>query len=198
MDWIWYLVVIWYVAIIFWVVLMWIDKMAKIVIGNYLAWITCFAFWNLIQQAVNWLASSPDSAFIGISYAKYAQFLSVSQLFLVLLLYAWLIALIYKCGRIQVSFSTRASTEKLYFIILIPITVISFITGPYIALKANWIESLTQIKSTIMQSFIFLNDFINHLPFWMFISWIVFIIISSHINFKISLSSKATKLPEWI
>ena len=198
MDWIGYLVIIWYIAIIFWVVLMWIDKMAKVIIWNYLAWVTCFAFGNLIQQIISWLMSSPDSAFIWISYAKYAQFLSVSQLILVLLLYAWLVALIYKCGRIQVSFSARASTEKLYFIILIPITVISFITGPHIALSADWIESLIQIKSTVMQSFWFLNDFINHLSFWMFISWIVFIIISSHINFKISLSSKATKLPEWI
>jgi hypothetical protein len=32
----------------------------------------------------------------------------------------------------------------------------------------------------------------------MFINWIAFIILSSHINFKISLSAKTTKLPEWI
>jgi hypothetical protein len=32
----------------------------------------------------------------------------------------------------------------------------------------------------------------------MFVNWIAFIILASHINFKISLSAKATKLPEWI
>ena len=198
MDWIWYIIVLAYVTITFWAVLMWIDKMAKVIIWNYLAWITCFAFWNLIQQWINWLMTSPDSVFIWISYAKYAKFLSSWQLTFVLLLFIWLIWLIYACWRIQVSFSTRSSTEKLYFIILVPLTVLSFIIGPYIALKANWINAIGYIESTLSKTFWFLVNFINHLPFRMFINWIVFIIISSQINFKISLSAKATKLPEWI
>ena len=198
MDWVWYIIIAWYIAIAFWAVLMWIDKMAKVIIWNYLAWITCFAFWNLIHQWVNWLMSSPDSVFIWISYAKYASFLSAWQLTFVLLLFIWLIWLIYACWRIQVSFSTHTSTEKLYFIVLVPITVLSFIIWPYIALTANGILAIWYIESTLSKTFWFLVNFINHLPFWMFINWIVFIIISSHINFKISLSAKATKMPEWM
>ncbi len=198
MDWIWYIILAWYIAITFWAVLMWIDKMAKVIIWNYLAWITCFAFWNLIHQRVNRLMSSPDSIFIWISYSKYASFLSAWQLTFVLLLFAWLIWLIYTCWRIQVSFSTHASTEKLYFVILIPITVLSFIIGPYIALTANGIQAIWFIENSLSKTFWFLVNFINHLPFWMFINWIVFIIISSHINFKISLSAKATKMPDGI
>jgi hypothetical protein len=198
MDWIWYIILAWYIAITFRAVLMWIDKMAKVIIWNYLAWITCFAFWNLIHQRVNRLMSSPDSIFIWISYSKYASFLSAWQLTFVLLLFAWLIWLIYTCWRIQVSFSTHASTEKLYFVILIPITVLSFIIGPYIALTANGIQAIWFIESSLSKTFWFLVNFINHLPFWMFINWIIFIIISSHINFKISLSAKATKMPDGI
>ena len=198
MDWIWYIILAWYIAITFRAVLMWIDKMAKVIIRNYLAWITCFAFWNLIHQRVNRLMSSPDSIFIWISYSKYASFLSAWQLTFVLLLFAWLIWLIYTCWRIQVSFSTHASTEKLYFVILIPITVLSFIIGPYITLTANGIQAIWFIESSLSKTFWFLVNFINHLPFWMFINWIVFIIISSHINFKISLSAKATKMPDGI
>lgn len=198
MDWIWYIILAWYIAIAFWAVLMWIDKMAKVIIWNYLVWITCFAFWNLIHQWVNWLMASPNSVFIWISYAKYASFLSAWQLTFILLLFAGLIWLIYACWRIQVSFSTHTSTEKLYFIILIPITVLSFVIWPYIALKADWIQTIWSIESTLLRNFSFLVSFINHIPFRMFINWIVFIIISSHINFKISLSAKATKMPEWI
>lgn len=198
MDWIWYIILAWYIAITFWAVLMWIDKMAKVIIWNYLAWITCFAFWNLIHQWVNWLMSTPDSSFIGISYAKYASFLSAGQLTFVLLLFAGLIWLIYAYWRIQVSFSTHASTEKLYFIILIPITVLSFIIWPYIALTANWIQALWYVENIILKTFWFLTTFVNYIPFWMFINWIVFIVISSHINFKISLSAKSTKIPDGI
>lgn len=198
MDWIWYIIIAWYIAIAFWAVLMWIDKMAKVIIWNYLAWITCFAFWNLINQWVNRLMSSPDSVFIWISYTKYANFLSAWQLTFVLLLFAGLISLIYACWRIQVSFSTRNSTEKLYFIILVPITVLSFIIWPYIALTANGIQAIWYIENTLSKTFWFLVNFINHLPFWMFINWIIFVIISSHINFKISLSAKTTKIPEGI
>lgn len=198
MNWIWYIVLGIYVAIAFRAVLMWIDKMAKVIIGNYLAWITCFAFWNLINQWVKRLMASPDTSFIWISYEKYASFLSAWQLTFVLLLFIGLIRLIYTCGKIQVSFSTRATTEKLYFIILIPITVLSFIVGPYIALKADGIQTLNFLQTTIVQTFWFLNSFMRHIPFWMFVNWIAFIIISSHINFKISVTAKATKLPEWI
>lgn len=141
---------------------------------------------------------SPDSTFISISYSKYANFLSAGQLTFILLLFAGLIWLIYSCGKIQVSFSTRASTEKLYFVLLIPITVLSFIIGPYIALKADGIWALGSIESTITHNFWFLVDFVNNIPLLMFLNWIIFIIISSHIDFKISLSAKATKLPEWI
>lgn len=198
MTWIWYIIVLCYVAITFWAVLMWIDKMSKVIIWNYLSWITCFAFWNLINQWAWRLMRSPDSSFIGISYEKYASFLSAWQLTFVLLLFIWLIRLIYVFWKIQVTFSSRTTTEKLYFIILVPITVLSFIIWPYIALSADWIVALTSIKSSIAQNFWFLVDFINNIPFWMFINWIVFIILSSHINFKVSFSAKATKLPEWM
>ena len=113
MDWVWYVILAVYIAIIFRAVLMWIDKMAKVIIGNYLAGITCYAFWNLIHVWVNWLMASSSSSFLWISYEKYANFLSASQLTLILLLFAGLIWLIYACGQIQVSFSTRSSTEKL-------------------------------------------------------------------------------------
>ena len=196
MDWIWYIILAWYIAIIFWAILMWIDKMAKVIIWNYLAWITCFAFWNLIHQWVNRLMTSPDSLFIWISYAKLASFLSAWQLTFVLLLFAWLIWLIYACWRIQVSFSSHSSTEKLYFVILIPITVLSFVIGPYIALRADWIQALGDIENVLARTFWFLTEFIRHIPFWMFVCWITFIIISSQIKFKISLSAKATKLPD--
>ena len=198
MDWIWYIIVAWYVAITFWAVLMWIDKMAKVIIWNYLAWITCFAFWNLIQQWVKLLMLSPENSFLWISYEKYANFLSAGQLTFILLMFAGLIWLIYSCGQFQVSFNTRSSTEKLYFIILIPITVLSFVIWPYIALKADWIQTLSFIENSMTQTFGFLYSFIKNIPLWMFVNWLVFIIISCKINFKISFSAKATKLPEWI
>ena len=197
-NWLWYIILLIYIAITFRSVLMWMDKMAKLIIGNYLAWITCYAFGNLINQWVLWLLTSPSSEFIWISYAKLASFLSAGQLTFVLLLFVGLIRLIHACWRIQVTFWSRASTEKLYFIILIPITVLSFVIGPYIALQANWIQAISFIETSLIGTFGFMYQFIHHLPFWMLINGLVFIIISSHIDFKISLSAKATKLPEWM
>lgn len=198
MDWIGYLIIVIYIGIAFWAVLMWIDKMSKVIIWNYLAWITCYAFGNLINQWVNWLLSTPDMVFLWISYEKLANFLSASQLTLILLMFAGIIRLIYSCGRIQVSFGNNISTEKLYFVALIPITVLSFIVWPYMALKADWIQTLSFLESTITRNFGFLVNFTKNIPLRMFINWIAFIILSSQINFKISLSAKTTKLPEWL
>jgi hypothetical protein len=50
MIWIWYVIIWIYIGITFWAVLMWMDKMAKVIIWNYLAWVTAFAFGNLIHQ----------------------------------------------------------------------------------------------------------------------------------------------------
>lgn len=194
----WYFILCIYIGITFWAILMWIDKMSKVIIWNYITWITCFAFGNLIHQWINRLMTSPDTKFIWFSYSQYANFLSNSQLTLVLLLYIGLIWLIYSYSKFQVSYSTRTNTEKLYFIILIPITVLSFIIWPYIALQSDGIQVLNFVERSITWTFWFLISFIKHIPFWMFINWISFIIISSQINFKISLSAKATKLPEWI
>ena len=198
MDWIWYGIVLGYIAITFWTILMWTDKMAKIIIWNYLAWITCYAFGNLIQQCVNWLNTTPDKVFIWLSYSQYANFLSAWQLTFILLMFILLIRIIYKFGRIQVSFSANIATEKLYFILLIPITVISFIIWPYIALKADWIQIINILENTLIKNFWFLYSFISNISFWMFLNWLIFIIISSQIKFKISVSTKATKLPDWI
>ena len=91
MNWVWYVIVWIYVAITFWAVLMWIDKMAKVIIWNYLVWITAFAFWNLINQCVRWLMIQPDVTFLWLSYEKYANFLSAGQLTFILILFAILI-----------------------------------------------------------------------------------------------------------
>lgn len=198
MDWIWYIILVIYITITFRAVLMWIDKMAKVIIWNYLAWITCYAFGNLIQQCINWLNTTPDKIFIWLSYSKYASFLSAWQLTFILLMFILLIRIIYKFGRIQVSFSTNVATEKLYFILLIPITVISFIIWPYIALKADWIQVINILENTLIQNFWFLHTFISNISLRIFINWIIFIILSSQIKFKISVSAKATKLPDWI
>jgi hypothetical protein len=195
---VWYIIFGVYMAITFWAILIWIDKMTKLIIWNYIAGVTCFAFWNLINQWVNRLMSSPDTKFIWISYSSFANFLSAWQLTLVLLLFAGLIRLIYSCWKIQVSYSTRANTEKLCFIILIPITVLSFIIWPFIALQSDWIQVLNFIEEHLVWTFWFMAWIIKDLPFLMFINWIAFILISSHINFKFSISAKTTKLPEWI
>jgi hypothetical protein len=198
MNWVWYVILLVYIAIAFWAVLMWMDKMAKVIIWNYLAWVTAFFFWNLINQRVKRLLIQPSLTFLGISYEKYANFLSAGQLTFVLLLFCGLIWLIYVFGRIQVSFNTDITTEKLYFIILIPLTILSFIIWPYIALKADWIQIIGLVEKTLTQNFWFLVPLINNIPLLMFLNWVIFIFISSQINFKISLSAKATKIPEWI
>ena len=182
MDWIWYIILAVYIAITFRAVLMWIYKKAKVIIWNYLAWITCYAFGNLIQRCVNWLNTTPDRVFIWLSYSQYANFLSAWQLTFILLMFILLIWIIYKFGRIQVSFGSNIATEKLYFIILIPITVISFIIWPYIALKADWIQVISILENTLTKNFWFLQSFIRNISFWMFINWLVFIIISSQIK----------------
>lgn len=110
------------------------EKMMRVILGNYVVAATCFAFGECINTRANQLLLTPQMSFLKISYESYANFLQQGQLTFILVLFVALVAIVYTFGKINVSTMQEASAEKLYYILLIPLTLLSFIFALYLAL----------------------------------------------------------------
>ncbi|MDR0859547.1 MAG: hypothetical protein LBO09_00775 [Candidatus Peribacteria bacterium] len=120
----------------------------------------------------------------------------MGQLTFVLVLFIILIALVYTSSTIKVSTIQNPSTERLYYIALIPLTLLSFIFALSLAVMGEGIETMETIKQNVSGTFSFVGDFIQAMPLWMLAHGILVLLISSHINIKLNFAKKTTHLPE--
>ncbi|MDR0369079.1 MAG: hypothetical protein LBH96_00655 [Candidatus Peribacteria bacterium] len=109
-----------------------------------------------------------------------------------------LVGLVYTSSKINVSTMQGTNAEKLYYILLIPLTLLSFIFALYIALMGEGIEALASIQNTIGGTFGFIQQFIEHISFRMLAHGIIILIITSQLKLKINFSKKSTIIPDGI
>jgi hypothetical protein len=132
---------------------------------------------------------------LGISYESFSHFLQNGQLTFILILFALLVALVYTSSTINVSTVENPQTEKLYYIFLIPLTLLSFLFSLSIALLGEGIQ-IDIIQTSLNNTFGFVTDFASNAPLWMFAQGILILLITSHIKIKFSLTKQTTILPD--
>ena len=129
------------------------EKMIKVILGNFIVAATCFALGESITTRAHQLSLTPNATFLNISYQTLATFLQNGQLTFTIILFAALVALVYTSSKISVSTLQGANAEKLYYILLIPLTLLSFIFALYIACMGEGIEVLSYIQQSIGSTF---------------------------------------------
>ncbi|MDD2537586.1 MAG: hypothetical protein PHU61_03810 [Candidatus Absconditabacteria bacterium] len=184
------------VLIAIWSVLMGGDKMIKLIISNFIIGSICFAFGESLQLGMSQLLLNPEGRFLGISYEGYANFLSNGQFTFTIILFALLVWLAYSSSKIQVQIGSDEISEKLIGIVLIPLTVLSFIFGLYIALMGNGLHNMERIQNAVSEDFAFISSFIANLPLRMLGHGLIVMAICNQIKFNVSFKSKSTTLPE--
>ena len=102
----------------------------------------------------------------------------------------------YAFSTIEVGNIQHSSVEKLYYILLIPLTLLSFIFAVYIACMANGVQAMDTVTAGISGTFVLIGGFINNISLWMLVHGILVIVITSHIKIKFSFAMKTTVLPE--
>ena len=113
------------------------EKMIRLILGNYVIATICLAFGACINTRAAQLLTTPQMMFLKISYQGYANFLQQGQLTFILILFAILVTIVYTSSQINVSTMQGENSEKLYYILLIPFTLLSFIFALYIALSGE-------------------------------------------------------------
>jgi hypothetical protein len=85
--------------------------------------------------------------------------------------------------------------EKFSYMLLIPLTLFSFIFALSIMMMGGHIPTTT-IKESVSNTFAFVAQFLNHLPLRMFAHGILVILLISRFKISFSVSKKTTILPE--
>ena len=97
---------------------------------------------------------------------------------------------------IEVKNIQTSQVEKLYYILFIPLTLLSFIFALAIAFMAEGVQAMDSIKTGVSATFAFIGGFIENMSLWMLVHGMLVLVITSHIKIKFNLAKKTTILPE--
>lgn len=161
-----------------------IEKMIKIILGNYiLGWI-CLAASQSIELFVNFLNAAPESKLIWMSYKSLWVFCSDAKMTLVLILYAVLLVVIYKTSKIQINLPEDPMVTKGLYVLFVPLTVLSMILTLQIAIM--WINVFSmgqlQIVWTWLANYPSILTFLTMMPVWIFLHGVATVLITSELK----------------
>ncbi len=166
-----------------------IEKMIKIILGNYILSSICLAASQSISLAVQMMEKTPELKFIGFSYDKVAKFLDNGSTTIILILYIVLLFIVYRTSKIRITLPGDEAIKKMLQIIFVPLTVISMVlTLQIVILGMNGIniESISSIATAVANNpYIF--QFVSLTPVRMLLHGILTILITS--EFKVSVQT---------
>jgi len=168
---------VWVIA--FFVVLsfaIWLEKMIKIILWNYILWSICFA-----------AAASIDLAISTSTSKWFVSFMSNWKVFIILLLYVLLFLLIYHKSMITIEIPSDKIMQKSLYIFFVPLTVLSMcLTLEIILLGTSVLNPrfLTSIVQWLTDN-IYLQQFVMNTPYWILIHAIATIVVTSEFKTKI-------------
>jgi len=166
-----------------------IEKMIKIILGNYILSSICLAASQSISLAVVWMQKTPELKFVWFSYEKIANFLNNGNMTIVLILYIILLIVIFRTSKIKIGLPSDEAVKKMLQIVFVPLTVISMILTLQIAvLGINGINitALSSIANTVANN-PYMFQFVSFTPIRILLHGIITILITS--EFKISVKT---------
>jgi len=166
-----------------------IEKMIKIILGNYILTGICLAASQSLAIFVVFLSKTPEAKLLWISYDSLAKFFEYGQTTLILILYAILLVIIYLKSKISIQLPIDEAAQKGLYVLLVPMTVISIILTLQIAIMGIKVIDLQHLQtlSNGMTSWSPLQQFFLLTPVRIFLHGIATIIITSEL--KISVKS---------
>gem|GEM_PF-1895550 len=104
-----------------------IDKMIRIILGNYILTSICLAASQSINLAVETMKKTPDLTFMGFGYDKVANFLNNGSMTIILIMYVILLVIVYRTSKIRIVLPADEALKKMLQLIFVPLTVISMV-----------------------------------------------------------------------
>ena len=178
-------IIIWTVAAISFAI--WLEKMIKIILWNYILSSICLAWSQSLNILINYLDANPWLRFFGFKNEIFANFLNNWQTTIIMVIYLLLLRAIYKTSRITIDIPEDEIIKKSLYILFVPLTVISFILTIQIAIM--WVGIFWQLNNMwiwdIIINNVYLQIFIKNTPIRIFLHWIATILITSELKVNI-------------
>lgn len=143
---------------------------------------------------IHQLQGSSGTLLWGISYDSFARFLENGQLTFMLLLFALLVALVYRYSTISIATLDNPQMEKIAYLLCIPLTLFSFIFAFSLMLMGETLPT-TIMRDSLSATFTFVAQFLTNLPLRMFAHGILVLLLISRIKISFT-TKKTTTLPE--
>lgn len=174
--------IVWLLAVFAFV--MGVEKMIKIVLGNYILWSICLAASQSIDVLVNFLNVSPDAKFAGMTYKTLWIFFADAKTTIVLILYAVLLVVIYRTSKIHVHLPEDPALNKWLYVLFVPLTVLSMILTLQIAIM--WIDGVSLQQLQTIGKELTNNPgvytFLTMTPVWILLHGLATILITSEMK----------------
>lgn len=174
--------IIWLLAVFAFVI--GIEKMVKIVLGNYILGSICLAASQSIDLLINFVAKTPELKMAGMSYESVWVMLSNSKTAIVLIIYVVLLVVIYKNSSIKITLPMDPVAQKWILVFLVPLTVLSMILTLQIAVM--WVNAINAVQLQALANTLTTNvtiyNFLIMTPVWILLHGLATILISSELK----------------
>ncbi len=164
-----------------------IDKMIRIILGNYILMSICLAASQSIKLAAEYMKKAPELTTLWINNVKFANFLNNGSMTIVLILYIILFVIIYRTSKIRIVLPGDEALKKMLQLIFVPLTVISMVlTLQIVILGMNGINitAISNIAKTVANN-PYMFQFVSLTPVWILIHGIFTIFITSEFKVKV-------------
>jgi len=178
-------VLVWILAIFSFTI--WIDKMIRIILWNYILSSICLAASQSINLAVQSMNKTPDLKFLGFTYDKVANFLNNGSMTIILILYIILLVIIYRTSKMKISLPGDEALKKMLQLIFVPLTVISMVLTLQIVLLGMNGINITAISSisTAVANNPYMFKFVSLTPVRILLHGLLTILITSEFKVRV-------------
>lgn len=182
-----YIIIVIIAALIILSSIIWLEKMIKIILWNYILSSICLALSQSINLFIKYLENNPDWKTFGIANDWFSTFLNNWQTTIIMIIYWILLFIIYQKSKISVKIPEDEILQKSLYLFFVPLTVISFVITLQIAIM--WTNILNPNATIFLWNALDQNQyfqlFIKNTPLRILLHWIATIIITSEMKIKI-------------
>ncbi len=104
-----------------------IDKMIRIILGNYILSSICLAASQSIDLRTKTMKETPELSTLWFNNLKFANFLSNGSMTIILIIYIILLVIIYRTSKIKIALPGDEAIKKMLQLIFVPLTILSMV-----------------------------------------------------------------------
>ncbi len=162
-----------------------IDKMIRIILGNYILSSICLAASQSLKLASERMKKNPDLEILSIANDKIANFLDNGSMTIIMILYVILLVIVYRTSKIRITLPNDEALKKMLQLIFVPLAIISMVLTLQIVLlgmNGITINTVGKIATTVANN-PYMFKFVSLTPVRILLHGLITIFITS--EFKV-------------